>query len=93
MEQALAQHPDIAEAAVLGVPDPVYGEAVAAFIELRGGAVLTAEAVLAHCSALLAGYKKPRFVHFVESLPRNALGKVLKGELRQVFLQVVGAKG
>ena len=93
VEQALAQHPDIAEAAVLGVPDPVYGEAVAAFIELRGGAVLTAEAVLAHCSALLAGYKKPRFVHFVESLPRNALGKVLKGELRQVFLQVVGAKG
>jgi long-chain acyl-CoA synthetase len=93
VEQALAQHPDIVEAAVLGVPDPVYGEAVAAFIEPRTGAALTAEAISAHCSALLAGYKKPRFVHFVESLPRNALGKVLKQELRRVFLQVVAAKG
>jgi long-chain acyl-CoA synthetase len=85
VEQALAQHPDIAEAAVLGVPDPVYGEAVAAFIELRRGAALTAEGVGAHCAGLLAGYKKPRVVHFVESLPRNALGKVLKPELRRLF--------
>jgi long-chain acyl-CoA synthetase len=66
---------------------------VAAFIELRAGAALTAEAVLAHCSALLAGYKKPRFVHFVESLPRNALGKVLKGELRRVFCKSWAPQG
>jgi long-chain acyl-CoA synthetase len=93
VEQALAQHPEIVEAAVLGVPDPVYGESVAAFIELRAGAALTAEAIGAHCSGLLAGYKKPRFVHFVESLPRNALGKVLKEELRRVFYKPLPRKG
>jgi long-chain acyl-CoA synthetase len=85
VEQALMQHPDIADAAVLGVPDPVYGEAVAAFIELRDGARLSAEAVIEHCRGLLAGYKKPRHVRFLERLPRNAAGKVLKTELRQSF--------
>jgi long-chain acyl-CoA synthetase len=82
VEQALHQHPDIVDAAVLGVPDPLYGEAVAAFIELRPGARLSAEAVREHCRGLLAGYKKPRLVRFVERLPRNSLGKVLKTELR-----------
>ena len=83
VEQVLAQHPDIAEAAVVGVPDPLYGEALAAFIELRPGARLSAEAVGEHCRTLLAGYKKPRKVHFVDSLPRNSLGKVLKEALRK----------
>ena len=85
VEQALLQHPDIADAAVLGVPDAVYGEAVAAFIELREGARLSAEAVIEHCRGRLAGYKKPRHVRFLERLPRNSLGKVLKTELRHTF--------
>jgi long-chain acyl-CoA synthetase len=83
VEQVLAQHPDVAEAAVVGVPDPVYGEAVAAFVELRAGASISAEALQAHCRAHLAGYKKPREVHFMDPLPRNSLGKVLKSELRK----------
>lgn len=83
VEQVLLRHPDIIDAAVVGVPDETYGEAVAAFIELRPGARLAAEFVIEHCRTQLAGYKKPRHVVFVDSLPRNSLGKVLKSELRR----------
>jgi acyl-CoA synthetase (AMP-forming)/AMP-acid ligase II len=68
---------------VVGVPDGLYGEAVAALIEPRPGVRLEAQAVVEHCRAHLAGYKKPRHVIFVASLPRNSVGKVLKTELRQ----------
>ena len=83
VEQVLLRHPDIVDAAVVGVPDAIYGEAVAAFIEPRPGAGLTAEFVIEHCRGQLAGYKKPRHVVFVDSLPRNSVGKVLKSELRK----------
>jgi long-chain acyl-CoA synthetase len=83
VEQVLGQHPDIADAAVVGVPDELYGEALAAFVELRPGVQLSAEALIEHCRAQLAGYKRPRHVHFVASLARNSLGKVLKAELRK----------
>ena len=85
VEQVLAGHPDVADAAVVGVPDELYGEAVAAFVQLRPGAQVSAEALVEHCRAHLAGYKKPRHVRFVEALPRNSLGKVLKAELRRTF--------
>jgi long-chain acyl-CoA synthetase len=94
VEQVLEQHPDIAEAAVVGVPDPLYGEALVAFVRKRTGTELSAENVVEHCRGQLAGYKKPRHVVFVDSLPRNSLGKVLKPELRRLFYKPgPGARG
>jgi acyl-CoA synthetase (AMP-forming)/AMP-acid ligase II len=83
VEQAIAECEGVADAAVVGVPDATYGEAVAAYVEPRPGAAPTAEAIIAHCRRLIAGYKKPKYVVFVDELPRNAMGKVLKRELSQ----------
>lgn len=83
VEDVLAEHPDVADVAVVGQPDPVWGESVVAIVVLRDGAVPNPDALIAHCREHLASYKKPRVVHFVAALPRNATGKVLKHELRQ----------
>ncbi len=85
VEDALAAHPAVLESAVLGLPDPEWGEIVAAVVVLRQGSEATADALQAHCAGRIAGYKKPRRVAFAEALPRNLAGKVLKGELRACF--------
>ena len=82
VEAVLATHPSVAEAAVIGVPDEIYGEAVAAFVEPSGAAQRDAQALIDHCRSRLAGYKKPKHVIFIDTLPRNSTGKVLKNELR-----------
>ncbi len=85
VEIVLQGHPAVLDAAVIGVPDPVYGEAVAAFIELRQDAKATQEEIIEHCRDRIAGYKKPRYVRFLAPLPRNSTGKVQKFELRKAF--------
>lgn len=85
VEAAILELPGVQDAAVVGVPDAVYGEAVAAFIEMQPGARVDAERVVEHCRERIAGYKKPKHVRFVESLPRNSTGKVLKYALREQF--------
>ncbi|WMX48946.1 FadD3 family acyl-CoA ligase [Streptomyces roseicoloratus] len=82
IEQLLGLHPDIADAAVIGVPDPRLGEVGKAYVVRRPGSTLTADDVIAWSRREMANYKVPRRVEFVTELPRNASGKVVKGELR-----------
>src|SRR3954451_9591207 len=81
VEAALHAHPDVREAAVVGVPHEVLGEGVAAFVVLQDGVAVDADELRAFCSQRLAHYKLPRQITFVEALPRNATGKVLKQQL------------
>jgi len=82
VEDLLAEHGEIGEVAVVGVDDQEFGQRLTAFVVVREGAGLTAEAVKVYVKENLARYKVPRDVVFVEELPRNATGKVLKRELK-----------
>ncbi|MBL8386240.1 MAG: AMP-binding protein [Burkholderiales bacterium] len=85
VEAALVTHPGVAEAAVIAVPDDTYGEAVFAVVAARPGAALAEAELIAHCRGRIGGYKIPRRFAFVEALPKSALGKVLKADLRRRF--------
>ena len=86
VENALAQHPAVASCAVIGIPSAEWGEAVHAVVVLRAGTTgVTGEDLIAHCRALIAGYKRPRTVELRESLPLSGAGKILKTELRKPF--------
>ncbi|WP_353738318.1 class I adenylate-forming enzyme family protein [Peribacillus asahii] len=83
VEEVLYEIPEILEAAVVGVPHEVYGEVPKAFVVLKEGQLLTEEDVIAFCKKKLAKYKLPAEVDFIDTLPRNASGKVLKHTLRK----------
>ncbi|TAM66425.1 long-chain-fatty-acid--CoA ligase [Mycobacterium sp.] len=85
VENALAGHPAVAAAAVIGVPDDRWGERVHAVVVLRLGSEATEESLREHCRALIAGYKVPRSMEFVSDLPVSGAGKVLKRELRECY--------
>lgn len=90
VEEVLFQHPVVAEAAVLGVPDPYRGETVAAIIVLKPGYAPTGETradIIAYCKKELTAYKVPKIVEFRESLPKTLVGKVLKRELKNTIKQ------
>src|SRR5262245_4620401 len=82
VEEVLAKHEGIAEAVVIGIPNPVSGEAVKAFVVKKAGARLIERELIDFCRDRIAVYKAPREVDFIDALPRNLSGKVLKRELR-----------
>ncbi len=78
LEELLYSHPAVADVAVVGEPDEVWGESVKAVVILKPGARLSEQEVIDYCKANMASYKKPRKVVFLSELPRNASGKVMK---------------
>ena len=78
VEEILYEHPQVLEAAVIGVPDPYRGETVKAFVVLKPGETATAEEIIAFCQEKLARFKVPKMVEFRAELPKTMVGKVLR---------------
>jgi acyl-CoA synthetase (AMP-forming)/AMP-acid ligase II len=85
VEQAIAQHPAVQSCAVIGLPDPKWGERVTAVIVPQPGSSVSADEILQHCRKLIAGYKVPKAVHFTDALPLTSTGKILKRAVRDEY--------
>jgi len=83
VERVLTEHPSIAACAVIGCPDREWGERVTAVVVLNRGESVSSDDLIAFCRERLAPYKSPKSIVFTDNLPRNAMGKVQKAELRK----------
>jgi len=93
IDEVLYEHPAVAAAAVVGIPDQLYGEDVAAFIVLKEGATSTEDAIVSFCRQQLADYKCPKTVRFVKEIPKGPTGKLLKRELAAEYKREKGEEG
>jgi len=93
IDEVLYQHPDIQAAAVVGVPDELYGEEVAAVVVLKNGANTSEQEVIDYCKARLADFKCPKTVRFLDDIPKGPTGKLLKRELAKILVPQKGTKG
>jgi long-chain acyl-CoA synthetase len=85
IDDLLYTHPAVAAAAVIGVPDELYGEEVAAFVVLEDGTAASADEIMAFCQQHLADYKCPKSVHFLDEIPKGPTGKLLKRQLAKIY--------
>jgi fatty-acyl-CoA synthase len=90
VEEAIYRLPQVSEVAVVGLPHPRWVEAVVAVVVVKAGQTLSEAEVLAHCNAQMAGFKAPKDVVFVDALPKNPSGKLLKRQLRQAHAELFG---
>lgn len=90
VEEVLFTHPDVVDAAVVGVPDPIRGEALAAFVVPKAGCEINSASVRQLLRERMTPYKVPRYVRVVERIPRNASGKTLRGQLRRLHVASIG---
>jgi fatty-acyl-CoA synthase len=90
IEEFLFTHPAVEQAAVVGVPDPKYGEELCAWIKLKAGATATEDQIRDFCRAKLAHYKVPRYVKFVDAFPQTVTGKIQKFKIRDVMKEELG---
>jgi len=89
IEEVLAADPTVLEAAVVGVPDEVWGEVVVAFVQARPGSTIDVKELKQRCAESLSGYKRPQTIHVLEALPKNAVGKLDKKSLRAELEAIV----
>jgi long-chain acyl-CoA synthetase len=92
VEETINKHPSVLDAAVIGIPDEVWGESVRAFVVLKEGQKATEEEIIEICRRNLASYKKPKSVEFVHELPRNPYGKILYNALKEKYWKGIGRK-
>lgn len=92
VENALMSNPDIIDAAVIGIPDEKWGESVKGFVVLKDGAKLNEVDIISYTKTQIAGYKCPKSINFIDMLPRNPSGKVLRRELREPFWEGIERK-
>ena len=85
IENALYEHAAVAECAVFGIPDATFGEVPAAHVLLKTGLAVEADALIAHCRARLAEFKRPRLIEFVADFPKTPIGKIWKNPLKEPY--------